>query len=67
MRNRKPGSLVACWWNIVICSIITVGSAVFALTEGPLVVLGVTAIGLVLEVVFVRLLLEVLAERRAAG
>jgi len=67
VRTRKPGSLVACWWNIVICGVVIVVSAVAALTDGPIFALVVTGIGVVLEVVFVRILLNVLAERRAAG
>jgi len=61
--DKKPGNLIAAWWNIVICGGIVIGAIVFAMTSSAFGFL-IAIVGIVLEVVFVRILLQILKERR---
>jgi Flp pilus assembly protein TadB len=60
---KKPGNLIAAWWNITICGAIVVGAVVFGIKSNGFGFL-VAIVGVVLEVVFVRILLQILKERR---
>jgi hypothetical protein len=65
MDQKKPGNLIAAWWNIIICGGIIVGAAWFAVTNSPFGFL-VAGVGIAMEVVFVRVLLEIRKERASA-
>jgi hypothetical protein len=65
MSQKKPGNLIAAWWNIIICAVIIVGAASFAFTTSPFGFL-VAGVGVAMEVFFVRALVEIHKERASA-
>jgi hypothetical protein len=63
--KKKPGNLIAAWWNIIVCGAIVIGAAVFgATTNGFGFLVAVAGVGM--EIVFIRVLREILKERRSA-
>ncbi|MBX3100407.1 MAG: hypothetical protein KF761_12610 [Salinibacterium sp.] len=66
MVQKKPGNLFAAWWNIIICGGLVVGATTFAITTSPFGFL-VAAVGIALEVLFVRILIEIHKERSLAS
>ncbi|MCU1420392.1 MAG: hypothetical protein JWN36_43 [Microbacteriaceae bacterium] len=63
MAEKKSGNLIAAWWNIVICGGLFVGMIVFGITTNPFGFF-VAVIAAVMEVVFIRMLLQIHKERR---
>jgi hypothetical protein len=66
MDQKKPGNLIAAWWNIIICGGIIFGALTFGVTTSPFGFF-VAAVGIALEVIFVRVLVEIHKERRSAS
>jgi hypothetical protein len=66
MDKTRPGNLFAAWWNIIICGFAIVSAVSFGVTKSPFGFL-VAAVGIALEVVFVRVLVEIHRERRSAS
>ena len=64
MSEKKPGNLIAAWWNVIICGVIIVGAASFAVNTSPFGFV-VAGIGVAMEVFFVRILLGIHKERRS--
>ncbi len=60
---KKSGNLIAAWWNITICGGLFIGMIIFGITTSPFGFL-VAVIAAVMEVVFVRMLLQIRTERR---
>jgi hypothetical protein len=62
--KKKPGNLIAAWWNIIICGAIVIGAAVFgATTNGFGFIVAVVGVGM--EIVFIRVLRQIFKERTA--
>lgn len=66
MDQKKPGNLIAAWWNIIICGGIIMSAAWFAVTNSPFGFL-VAGVGIAMEIFFVRVLLEIRKERASAS
>ncbi len=66
MAVKPAGNLFALWFNIICSAAITIGAVVFGLTTNPFGFF-VAAIGVAIESVFVRALIKVTRERRAAS
>ena len=65
MTAKKPGNLIAAGFNIAVCGVIVVGSTIMGFTQSPFAFF-VAAIGVIMEVLFVRILIEILKERRTS-
>jgi hypothetical protein len=63
--KKKPGNLIAAWWNIIVCGAIVIGAAVFGATSNGFGFL-VAVVGVGMEIVFIRVLRQIFKERRSA-
>ncbi|NIJ05691.1 hypothetical protein [Frigoribacterium faeni] len=66
---EAPGGVVGAWFNVLVCTAIVVAAPIYAVTTGVsgadlVIALGVVAVGIGLEVYFVRALLSQLRRRR---
>jgi len=60
-RREAPGGILGAWFNVIVCSGIVVGAAIYTITQGltgpdALIGAGVVVVGVVLDISFVRTL-----------
>jgi len=61
--HNAPGGLVGAWFNVIVCTGIVVGGAIYALAQGltevdALIAGAVVVIGVGLDIYFIRALLS---------
>lgn len=60
-RREASGGLPGAWFNVIVCTGIVVGAAIYTITQGltgpdALIGAGVVVVGVVLDISFVRIL-----------
>ena len=60
-RREAPGGLLGAWFNVIVCTGIVIGAAIYTITQGltgpdTLIGAGVVVVGVVLDISFVRTL-----------